>query len=593
MRGVVARATDARARFVHRVAAREPVNNRPMPTRTLPPPVLRASPPYRLTSLVGLGLRTYLTNRIKLLGDVRHWQENTAGIQLAQLRNLLRVASGTEFGKAHDFARLGELPNDELLDAYRKAVPVVDWYASKDMIARMREQGQSDVLWPGKVMDFAQTSGTTAGDKFIPVSKEMLKSNFRASLDIFAHTIRFGVSLPRMLAGKCVFLGGTTDLATNEHGVRTGDLSGIVTPLIRWPISEIYLPGKDIALMSNWPQKIEAMARRCIDADVRMVSGMCSWQLVLFERVIQLARERGRDAKTLRDVWPNMQVLVHGGVKYSPFDQRMRTVWSGSPEGEDFPVRLELYPASEGFVAIQDTRGDPGLRLNSDLGNFFEFVPEEDLRPGAQLSAAPRSYACWEVEKGQRYVVVLSTCAGMWRYVLGDVVEFDTIPDKPRWLGGGGGDGACRLRIVGRHRHFINAFGENLIVEHIENAVAHAARASGLVVGEFTAAPVYPQGTQRAGLELAVEIERLPAPADALERFVQAFDASLKEQNADYTTKRTDSLGMAPPTITPMALGTFHRWMASRGKLGGQNKCPRCANGRDFVDGVKSVAAQG
>jgi len=554
------------------------------------------SPPYRWTSLVGAGLHARVAGRIRLLSDARHWRENAAGIQIAQLRNLLRAASNTVFGKQHDFAKLAALDDAEILAAYRKQVPIADWYAFKDHIARMREGAEPDVLWPGLVMDYAQTSGTTAGDKYIPVSAQMLKSNYLASLDIFANVQRFGCSITKLLGGKSVFLGGTTKLDTNEKGIRTGDLSGIVTPLIRWPLTEIYLPGAEVALMSHWPSKIEAMAQRCIDEDVRMVSGMCSWQLVLFERVMQLARERGKKVQTIRDVWPNFRVLVHGGVKYAPFDPRMRQAYSGSPDGADIPYRVELYPASEGFVAIQDTRGDPGLRLNVDMFNFYEFVPLERIEDASSKDVP--AYACWEVEKGQKYVVVMSTCAGLWRYVLGDVVEFDTIPDKPLHMGGGGGDGPPRLRIVGRHRHFINAFGENLIVEHIENAVAAAAKTAGLLVGEFTAGPVYPGAGRRAGLELAIEIEGgTSAGGDAraaqLSRFRDEFDASLKQQNADYTTKRTDGLGMDAPTITPMAMGTIHRWMESRGKLGGQNKCPRCANHREIIDAVKATAGMG
>jgi hypothetical protein len=410
----------------------------------------------------------------------------------------------------------------------------------------------------------------------------MLRSNFLASLDIFANLSRFGVPLARLLAGKSLFLGGSTNLETNAHGVRTGDLSGIVTPLIRWPLSEIYLPGKGIALESHWPTKMERMATAALDEDVRMVSGMCSWALVLFEKVMDLARARGRSVRTIRDVWPNLAVFVHGGVKYGPFDPKVRLAYSGDAEGEDIPVRLELYPASEGFVAMQDTPGDPGLRLNTDMMNFFEFVPLEEI-----TTPTPRAFACWEVEKGQKYVVVMSTCAGLWRYVLGDVVEFDTICDLPHHEGGAPGrEGPSRLRIVGRHRLFINAFGENLIVEHIERAVDVAARSAGLLAGEFTAAPVYPSPGVRPGLELAIEIEAREVPAALLDRFGDAFDNELKRQNADYTTKRTDGLGMAEPTITRLAPGTIHRWMASRGKLGGQHKCPRCSNGREIIDGV-------
>lgn len=536
----------------------------------------------RATTLVGCGLRTYLHARIRRLSHERHWQQNAAGIQISQLRSLLTAARGTVFGRAHAFERLATLPNAEILAAYRAAVPIGDWHAFRPYIERMREGAEPDVLWPGLIQDFAQTSGTTSGDKFIPVSKQMLRSNLLASLDIFANLHRFGVSLPWLLTGKILFLGGSTNLETSPRGVRTGDLSGIVTPLIRWPVSTIYLPGPEVALMSHWPSKIEAMARRCLDEDVRMVSGMCSWALVLIARVMELARERNPAVRIITDVWPNFRVFVHGGVKYAPFDPRMRLAYSGAADGPDLPTRLELYPASEGFIAMQDRPCDPSLRLLTDIHNFHEFVPLESID-----DPNPPAFMCHEVEKGQKYVVTMSTCAGLWRYVLGDVVEFDTIPDKPHHLGGGGGDGPPRLRIVGRHRHFINAFGENLIVEHVENAVARAAQALGLTIGEFTAAPVYPGEGRPAGLELAVEIER---PDDLPPAFALAFDDALKAQNIDYSTKRTGSLGMAPPTISPLPMGTFHRWLELRGKLGGQHKCPRCANERTILEDVKRAA---
>lgn len=533
------------------------------------------------TSLIGTGLSVALSSRRRLLSDTEHWRKNTAGIQYAQLRALLRQGAMAEVGRKHGFARLASLDNAEMLSAYRAEMPLADWYKYKDEFARMREGAEPNVLWPGIVRDFAQTSGTTAGDKFIPVSAEMMRSNKKASFDIFAHMTRFGLPLADVLGGKSLFLGGSSDLSTSDKGIRTGDLSGIVTRLIFWPISEIYLPGREIALMSHWPSKLKAMAELCVDQDVRMISGVPSWALVLFDEMLKLARSRGRKADTLRDIWPNFRVFVHGGVKYPPFEQRVKQFWSGG--GEDVPFRLELYPASEGFVAMQDTRGDPGLRLMSDIGLFFEFVPLEEIdRPDA------RAFTCDAVEKGQKYVVCMTTCAGLWRYILGDVVEFDTIPAG---LGGSGGEGPCRLRIVGRHRHFMNAFGENIIGEHVENAVVSAAKVAGIEIGEFTAAPVYPGEGRRAGMELVVEAAGGgPGWED---RFRDAFDQSLKAQNVDYTTKRTDGVGMGPPTISPVPMGTFHRWMASRGKLGGQHKCPRCANGREHVEGVRTFAGAG
>ncbi len=535
---------------------------------------------FRWTSLIGTALSAYTARRRRLLRDRDWWTANTAHVQLTQLTNLLKHARNTRFGLEHGFASIARRSGSDLLREYRERVPVSDFGAFRSAITEMREHGARDVLWPGLIKHYAQTSGTTAGDKFIPVSQEMMRSNFRSAMDIFALAPSFGVSLPDLTRGRSLFLGGSTDLSINQHGIATGDLSGLVTPLIRWPLSEIYSPGPTVALMSDWTKKIEAMAQQCVSQDIRMVSGMCSWQLVLFSRVIELARTRNASVRTLKDVWPNLRLLVHGGVRYAPFDPRMREAWSGDTAGEFSPARLELYPASEAFVAMQDTPGDPSLRLMSDVGNFLEFVPIEEIN-----NASPTAHAAHEVEPGQRYVVVLSTCAGLWRCILGDVVVFDTVPDDP--FAHRVGNGPARLRIVGRHKHFINAFGENLIVENIETAVAHAAGESGLVVGEFTAAPVYPTSTSRAGLELVVELNN-PEP-NALQRFAQAFDESLKNQCVDYSVKRSGNLGMTPPRVTTVAMGTVHRWMASRGKLGGQHKCPRCANSRDYVDGVRQA----
>lgn len=535
--------------------------------------------PVRWTAAIGAGLSMRIAHRAAKLDDLDYWRENAEAIQLDTLKSLLSRARRTEIGREHNFAKLAQLDGLELLSAFRQAMPACDWYAFQGRIERMRLDGEPDVLWPGRVMHFCQTSGTTAGDKFIPLTQEMFKSNYRASLDIFSHLERWGLSATRLLAGKSLFLGGSSDVKANQHGIKTGDLSGLVVPLIKWPLTEAYLPGKKVALMDHWPSKIEAMARQCINEDVRMISGMCSWGLVLFERVLELAREQGRDVSCVRDIWPNLDLFVHGGVKYPPFMPRVNQAVFGD-SGIDFPYRLELYPASEGFVAMQDTRHDPGLRLNTDLGIFYEFIPLEEINtPGAP------AFTCSQVDKGQKYVVVMTTCAGLWRYIIGDVVEFDTIPAA---YGAGGGEGPPRLRIVGRHRHFINAFGENLIGEHIENAVAAAQQRTGLTVGEFTASPVYPDGDRRAGLELAIEFERAPSD-EAISAFARAFDESLKAQNVDYTTKRTEGLGMAEPTVTPLSMGAFHRWMDSRGKLGGQHKCPRCANHREILESVVSL----
>jgi len=526
------------------------------------------------TAAIGLGLRGLLARRIRSLADEESWGRRARAVQDGQLGWILRTAARTEFGRAHGFERLGSWRGADLLRAYQAEVPIHTYADLKPSLERMRTEGARDVLWPGVVRDWAQTSGTTAGDKYVPVSRALLRHNSRAALDMYAHAARFGVSLPGVFAGKILFLGGSSDLAVNEHGVRTGDLSGIVTRLIRWPLTAVWLPGADIALESDWPTKIERMCQRCLDEDVRVISGMPSWALVLFERVLQRARAGGRRAGCIRDVWPNLRLFVHGGVKYDPFERRVRQMWSGDPDGDDIPTRLEVYAASEAFIAIQDRRGDPGMRLNLDGRVFYEFVPAEDAG-----NPAARALVCDEVEPGRRYVVVLTTCAGLWRCDLGDVVEFDTVPPE----------GPPRLRIVGRSKHFMNAFGENVIAEHVELAVADAARLTGASIGEFTAAPVFPEGGRPAQMELVIEWAGPDDPA-ARARFADEFDRGVQARSNDYAAKRAGDLGMGPVRLTTVPMGVFHQWLASEGKLGGQHKCPRCAMDRRYADAVLAVA---
>ncbi len=527
------------------------------------------------TRAIGVGLRAHLARRIRSLSDTDYWAKHAARVQERELRWLIEHAADTEFGRKANFNRLKRLSSADLLDGYRAEVPVQSYMELKPLLERMRCDAEPNVAWPGIVMDWAQTSGTTAGDKYVPISREMLRHNSKAALDVYAHAARFGLSLGDIFAGKALFLGGSTALDENEHGVRTGDLSGVVTRLIRWPITSVWLPGKEIALESDWPTKMDKMARRCMNADVRWISGMPSWSIVLFERMAELARAEGRQVDCLRDLWPNLRVFVHGGVKYGPFERRVREMWSGDLDGPDIPNRLEVYAASEAFVATQDVRGDAGMRLNIDHRIHYEFVPLSEID-----DPAPRAFDCASVERGERYVVVMSTCGGLWRYNIGDVVEFDTIPP----------DGPPRLRIVGRSRLFMNAFGENIIAEHIENAVTDAMATVSARVGEFTAAPVYPAEGRQSGIELAIEWDG-PTDPGVLASFAEQFDASIKSQNNDYIAKRSGGLGMGLPTITPLPPGTFHRWMDSRGKLGGQHKCPRCSNDRTILEQVVECAS--
>ncbi|MEQ9095929.1 MAG: GH3 auxin-responsive promoter family protein [Phycisphaerales bacterium] len=531
----------------------------------------------RWTSLIGAGLHARVAGRARTLRNHAYWTANTAFIQRAQLRSLLEQARDTAFGREYGFASVLKAGDADIAAEYRKAVPARDYVAFLPYVKRMVEDAEPDVLWPGLVKQFCQTSGTTAGDKRIPISDAMMKSNFKASLDIFSHAVNWGVSLPKLFGGRALFLGGSSALDRQENGILVGDLSGIATQQIRWPLSAIYSPGREIALMDHWPSKLDAMAELTSTQDIRMISGMPSWTVALMEKVLAKTGKARID-----QVWPNLTLFTHGGVRYDPFEPTVRRLFTGGER--DIPVRLELYPASEGFIAVQDEYQQPGMRLNADHGIFYEFVPLEEI----DKEDAP-AFCADEAEPGQRYVVVMSTCAGLWRYVIGDVVVFESVPNRIGW---GGGTGPARLRIVGRHKLFINAFGENIIVENIETAVARAARESGVEVGEFTASPVYPGEGVRSGLQLAVEVVGQRDPS-AMGRFAEVFDATLQSEVVDYRVKRTDSLGMAPPVVTPLEPGAIHDWMQSRGKLGGQHKVPRCANHREFMDALAGPVRPG
>ncbi len=489
-------------------------------------------------------------------------RQAAAGPVAAQQRtfeHLLDRARGTWFGRRHDFAAI-RTPDD-----FAKAVPIGDFVGQIDMFRRI-EAGERDVSWPGKAPYFAQTSGTTAGDKHIPVTRDMMRANRRAALAIFAYYARRpDADVGRLFKAKLLFLGGSTILTETEGGGLLGDLSGIATRSIFWPITRHYEPGKKLALLDSWEQKVEKVARREADLDVRFVTGMPSWVKILFDRICQL---RGVDpAGGMSTVWPHMELFVHGGVNFAPFRRSFEGYFAPGHRLEF----EEVYPASEGFVAIQAEAGEPGMELLTDNGLFFEFVPLSQWgEPGA-----PR-LTLREVTTDVPYSVVLSTCAGLWAYDLGDVVRFTSV--RPP-----------RIVFAGRNKHFINAFGENIIGEQVSSAVAAAAKETGAAVAEYTAAPLYPGEGRRVGAhQYVIEFDRLPAGGEAA--FATAVDAELKRLNNDYSVKRAGEVGMTCVEVAAVAEGTFYEWMKRRGKLGGQHKVPVCANDRRYVDELLAVA---
>jgi hypothetical protein len=492
--------------------------------------------------LTDTGLRRYARRRTARLDRC-----DVALTQQASLLRLVRRARSTRFGRDHAFARIRTVAD------YQQRVPL-----------RTYEQFWSDywqpafpllqgVSWPDWIPYFALTSGTTSGTtKYVPVSKQMLTSNRRAGLTTLALFLA-GHPEARLFRGKAFFLGGSTDLAELAPGVRSGDLSGIVACEVPALLRPYTFPPLELALLRDWEQKMNLLAERSIHEPITAVGGVPSWLLVLFERLLQVSGKR-----CVAEVWPALRAIIHGGTKFDPYRAVFRRLI-----GSDAVHFYETYAASEGFFAAEDR--DTGLlRLVPDLGIFFEFVPVEEL----QADTPPRHTAA-DLELGVQYAVVLTTCAGLWSYVLGDTICFENR-DPPL------------LRFTGRTRYFVSAFGEHLISEEVEKAVTAAARTTGAEVVDFHVGPLFPQSPGEAGRHSYL-VEFAKTPSD-LARFAAELDAALCRLNGDYAAHRQGDLTMQPPEVCPVQRGGFAAWMRSQGKLGGQHKVPRMDNSGQLTE---------
>jgi hypothetical protein len=466
---------------------------------------------------------------------------NLEQIQSQTLLSLVRHAQETRFGQDHDFARIRSVAD------FQERVPLRDYDAFWGSYWKAAFPGMTGATWPGKVPYLALSSGTTTGTtKYVPVSREMLVSNRRGALTGLSW---FRAAFPKkpLFTGRMFFLGGSTDLQQLDDAaapVLAGDLSGIVAREVPSLLRPYCFPPLDVALMRDWEQKLDQLCRQSRSLPITLVSGVPSWLLVLFERMLQLT---GRDR--LIDVWPTLQVVIHGGTGFEPYRSLFRRV-----VGSDSVQFLETYPASEGFIAAEDPRHGL-LRLIPDHRIFFEFVPVAELK-----DARPTRHTASQVELGVQYAVVLTTCAGLWSYVLGDTVCFERR-DPPL------------LRFTGRTHYGLSAFGEHLISEEIEKAVAAAAEATELAVVDFHVGPVFPETAGLPGRHrYLVEFAAIPPEVTP---FARHLDETLCRLNEDYAAHRAGDLTMLPPEVIPLRRGDFAAWMRSRGKLGGQHKLVR------------------
>jgi len=504
------------------------------------------------------------TPLLRLYGRYRTAQlarQDPLAEQQRQLLRLIRKATRTRFGRDHRFAEVRNIAD------FQARVPLCRY---EDMWAaywRRDFPRLLDCTWPGTIPFFALTSGTTSGTtKYIPCSREMNRSNDWAAIDILVHHVA-NRPQSRVLGGKNLMLGGSTDLVENAPGIRSGDLSGIAVSQIPWWARPYCFPPPKLALIADWEKKIDKLARAALGEDIRTITGTPSWLLIFFERLFALAAEQSRRLCLL---FPNLELLIHGGVSFAPYRHQFEELLRGS-----HAELREVFPASEGFIAIADRGFGEGLRLIVDNGLFYEFVPTSEIE-----TANPARHWLGNAELGVDYALVVSTCAGLWAYILGDTIRFVEL-DPPRIL------------VTGRTSYSLSAFGEHLTGEEIEQAVSAAAEIMQASIADFAVGPVVPGASQARGRHLYIVEFSDTAPASVdVGAFAKNIDEHLCRANDDYRVHRVRSYGIETPVVMVVKQGAFAAWMKSRGQLGGQHKVPRIVSDPDLFAELRQFAAR-
>jgi hypothetical protein len=472
------------------------------------------------------------------------WIENPVASQQRTFENLIKQAGQTRFGKDHDFERINSHAD------FTRLVPVRDYEALKPYIEQILE-GESDVLWPGKPLYFAKTSGTTSGAKYIPITRPSIKAQVRASRNAILNYIH-KTGNAAFVDGKMIFLQGSPVLS-EKNGIKTGRLSGISAHYVPGYLQKNRLPSWETNCIEDWETKVDKIIDETIDQDMTVIAGIPSWVQMYFEKL------RERSGKAVGELFPNLQLFIYGGVNYEPYRNKFENLIGRKVDS------IELFPASEGFFAYQDEPKQRGLLLLLDAGIFYEFIKvDEFFEPDA------KRHTIGEVALGVNYAMVLSTNAGLWGYNLGDTVLFVSLAPY-------------RVIVSGRIKHFISAFGEHVIAKEVEYAMEEALRKTGARVNEFTVAPqITPGGGILPYHEWLVEFEKEPEDEA---RFKDILDKSLQEQNS-YYFDLIDGHILQPLKLTRIRTGGFQAYMKSVGKLGGQNKIQRLANDRTLADAL-------
>ena len=490
--------------------------------------------------------RPFFLHRLKAIA---RYATDAEEIQRKVLARLLREAAQTAYGRDHGF---GEIRSYE---EFSRTVPVNTYEELKGFIDRMRH-GERDVLWKGRVEWYAKSSGTTNDkSKFIPVSSAGLhNTHYAGGTDAVALYLH---SHPesRLFDGRALILGGSHQPNYNLPGSLVGDLSAILIANINPVVNLFRVPKKRVALLSDFEEKRDLIAREALRKNVTNLSGVPSWMMGVITRVLELSGKQYLD-----EVWPNLEVFFHGGIAFTPYRELYHSLIR-NPRMQ----YMETYNASEGFFGLQSDLADPAMLLMLDYGVFYEFIPLEEVG-----KEQPQVVPLWEVETNRNYAIVITTSCGLWRYQIGDTVRFTQT--KP-----------YKFVISGRTKSFINAFGEELIVDNAEQGLAEACQQTGAQVREYTAAPVFMDETGKCRHQWVIEFTKMPANVG---EFATILDRTLQNVNSDYEAKRYKNITLQPLEIIVGRTDLFHDWLSSRGKLGGQHKVPRLANNRAIIEEV-------
>ena len=488
--------------------------------------------------------RPVLKSRVK---QISKYAVNAEQIQRDVLKRLVGTASATEWGIKHSYSDIANY------EQFVKSVSVQDYESLKNYIDRMR-QGEKDVLWKGRCKWFAKSSGTTNDkSKFIPVTPQGLQNtHYKGGFDVVAQYVT-NVPLSRILSGKALILGGSHAPNYNLSGSLVGDLSAILIENCNPLVNAMRVPGKDIALLSDFEEKMDKIARATSKMNVTNLSGVPSWMMAVLKHMLDITGK-----KSIDEIWPNLEVFFHGGVAFTPYREQYHQII----ENPDMKY-METYNASEGFFGIQNDPADSAMLLMIDYDVFYEFIPFDEFD-----SPNPRVLPLWEVEVGKNYAMLISTSCGLWRYMLGDTVRF-TSKDP------------YKIVISGRTKHFINAFGEELMIDNAEKGLLKACTETGAQIRDYTAAPVFMDANAQCRHQWLIEFAKAPA---SVEVFAEILDKELQQINSDYEAKRYKNKTMQQLEIVVARENLFNDWLKSKGKLGGQHKVPRLSSNRLHID---------